>query len=293
MIAPRRFLPSISSLLALEAVDRLGSASAAAQELSLTQSAISRQLRAMEDQMEVHLIDRANMRLGLTPAGREYAASVRVVLNQMAQASLKLKANPTGGSLNLSILPAFGVNWLAPRLKGFSDLYPEVTININTRLRPFDFTSESFHAAIHFGARDWPGVHYLPLLQEQVIAVGGKDLLQGVPRQPGDLLTLPLLHLETRAQAWGHWFASNGVETADLSGMLFDQFATMIQAAVHGLGVALVPTYLAQEHLSAGRLIEAAQSETVSLGSYYLVWHEGKDHYEPLQKFRKWISTQI
>ena len=119
MLLPRRFLPSIASLLALEAVDRLGSATAAAEELSLTQSAISRQLKALEDQMGAQLLLRERKRLQLTPAARDYARQVRGVLSTLATASLKLKANPAGGSLNLAVLPAFGMHWLAPRLKDF------------------------------------------------------------------------------------------------------------------------------------------------------------------------------
>ena len=115
MIAPRRFLPSIPSLLALEAVDRLGSASAAAEDLSLTQSAVSRQLKQLEEQMEVDLICRDQMRLQLTPAGIGFAREARVILSRLAQASVNLRANPDGGSLNLSILASFGLHWLAPR----------------------------------------------------------------------------------------------------------------------------------------------------------------------------------
>ena len=120
MITPRRYLPSLASLLALEALDRLGSASAAAEELSLTQSAISRQLQVLEGQMGVPLLLRDRKQLRLTPAARDYVGQVRSVLQLLAQASLKLRANPTGGSLNLAILPAFGVHWLAPRLADFA-----------------------------------------------------------------------------------------------------------------------------------------------------------------------------
>ncbi|WP_170575857.1 LysR substrate-binding domain-containing protein [Ruegeria atlantica] len=293
MIAPRRFLPSIPSLLALEAVDRLGSASAAAEELSLTQSAISRQLKAMEQQLGVDLIQRSQMRLHLTPVGQEYVQVARAALNQLAQASLKLKANPTGGSLNLSILPAFGMHWLAPRLQDFARRHPEVTVNLNTRLRPFDFETNHFDAAIHFGQRDWAGVNYLPLMREDVLPVCAPGLLPDNADDIGWLTQAPLLQLETRPDAWEKWFAAQGREVTGIRGMLFDQFSTMGQATIHGLGVALLPSYLIEEDLKAGRLVLAWQGPGVSLGQFFLVWPQSRAESEPLKSFRAWLKEQI
>lgn len=293
MIAPRRFLPSINSLLALEAVDRLGSASAAAGELSLTQSAVSRQLKVLEEQLGVALIERSQMRLTLTPAAQEYVETARALLQQLAQASLKLKANPQGGSLHLAILPAFGMHWLAPRLQDFARKNPGVTVNLNTRLRPFDFSSEGFDAAIHFGARDWAGVDYLDLMREEVIPVCAPALMNRSADTPSWLLSASLLHLDTRPDAWEQWFATQGIEAFGVRGMLFDQFSTMIQATVHGLGVALLPSYLVAQDLQEGRLVSAWDGPRVSLGRYYLVWPQGTSASAPLQAFRDWLNMQL
>ncbi|MEX0365114.1 MAG: LysR substrate-binding domain-containing protein [Ruegeria sp.] len=293
MIAPRRFLPSISSLLALEAVDRLGSASAAAEELSLTQSAISRQLKVMEEQLGVALIQRTQMRLQLTPAAQEYVETARTALHQLAQASLKLKANPTGGSLNLSILPAFGMHWLAPRLQDFARRHPEVTVNLSTRLQPFDFATDPFDAAIHFGQQDWTGVNYLRIMREDVLPVCAPDLAQKQTNGPDWLLTAPLLHLDTRPDAWERWFAAQGMTATGLRGMLFDQFSTMIQATIHGLGVALLPSYLVAHDLQKGRLVPAWDGPSVSLGDYYLVWPQDRTESAPLRSFRQWLEGQM
>ena len=163
METTRRLFPSISSLRALEALDRLGSASAAAEELALTQSAVSRQLQTLENQLGVELISRDRKRLSLTPAAQEYVAEIRQGLNHIAQASLKLHVAPVGGTLNLAILPTFGMRWLVPRLPHFARLHPDITINMSTRLRPFNFTAEPFDAALHFGEPDWPGTERLLL----------------------------------------------------------------------------------------------------------------------------------
>ena len=293
MMLPRRFLPSIASLLALEAVDRLGSATAAAEELSLTQSAISRQLKALEEQMGAQLLLRERNRLQLTPAASDYARQVRGVLSTLATASLKLKANPTGGSLNLAILPAFGMHWLAPRLKDFASRHPEVTVNFTTRLEPFSFAVEPLDAAIHFGRQDWADVGYLPLVREAVLPVGAPSLVgDGVARLE-DVLDLPLLHLQTRPDAWEEWFARKGMRVSALRGMLFDQFSTMAQAAIHGVGVALLPSWLAQAELVSGRLRPVFGEAEPSSGRYHLVWPLSRPVGAPLAKFRDWLATQV
>lgn len=293
MIAPRRFLPSISSLLALEAVDRLGSASAAAEELSLTQSAISRQLKTAEDQLGIDLIERNHVRLSLTPAAQDYVQTARASLNDLAQAALRLKANPEGGSLNLSILPAFGMHWLAPRLHDFARNHPEVTVNLGTRLKPFDFATEPFHAAIHFGHRDWSGVDYLKIMSEEVLPVCAPEM---APEGFGTLEALrdaPLLHLDTRADAWEQWFQAQEHPTSGLRGMLFDQFSTMLQATIHGLGVALLPAFLIEDDLRAGRLVPAWNAPGFSLGEYYLVWPITQSTSQPVKSFRGWLERQL
>ncbi|WP_299375813.1 LysR substrate-binding domain-containing protein [uncultured Tateyamaria sp.] len=292
MFAHRRYLPSIPALLAFEAAARLGSATAAAQELSLTQSAISRQLKTLEDQIGAQLFARQGRALVLTPVGRSYVGQVRDVLHRLGSASVAAGANPEGGALNLAILPAFGMHWLAPRLADFAGAHPEVTVNLSTRLAPFDFRTQPFDAAIHFGRRDWPGADYLPLMPETVVAVAAPGL---VPEEaaPADLRALPLLHLDTRPRAWARWCAAHDIPAPSAPGMVFDQFSTMAQAAIHGLGVALLPTFVAAPHLESGALVPAAGRGGQSIGDYYLVWPADRPAPPSLRSFRAWILTQL
>lgn len=289
----RRYLPSMPSLLALEAVDRTGSASAAAAELNLTQGAISRQLQAFEAQIGVALIQRENHRLRLTPAAQDYCREIRRALQALSQASLTLRANPEGGALNLAILPAFGMHWLAPRLADFAARHPEVTVNLSTRLRPFDFANSHFDAAIHYGRQDWPGAAYLPLLQEDLIAVASPALLKAPLQRADDIISYPLLQLESRTGDWGRWLAHHGQPHQRPAAMLFDQFATMTQAAIHGLGAALIPRFLIELDLASGRLVPAFGPAIQSLGSYYLVWPKDRPERSPLTSFRSWLGGQI
>ena len=292
MIAPRRFLPSTTSLLAFEAVARLGSATLAAQELSLTQSAVSRQLKTLEAQLGADLLTREGRQLALTQQGQDYVREVRGILHQLAQASLSVRTNPSGGVLNLAILPAFGMHWLAPRLSDFARKHPEVTVNLSTRFKPFDFRSSGFDAAIHFGHEDWPGVHYLPLMPETVVPVCAPGLRLSSADGPAALLSQPLLHLETRPRGWARWFAALGITDEPAAGMVFDQFSTMAQAAIHGLGIALLPTFFAEPYLKDGQLILASDQTTQSIGNYYLVWPDSAGESAPFMSFRNWIEGQ-
>lgn len=288
---PRRHLPALPALMALEAVDRLGTASAAADELSLTQGAISRALQGLEAQLGVTFILREKQRLRLTQAGKDYAAEVRRALTVLASASVTLRANPTGGSLNLAILPAFGMHWLAPRLARFAQGHPEVTVNLSTRLRPFDFAGTTFDAAIHYGRRDWPDVEYLKLMDEDVLAVAAPGIALGLS-SAADVLKHPLLQLESRTGDWGRWLGHHGHPGLRPTGMMFDQFATLTQGAVHGMGVALIPTFLIGRELSEGRLVPVFGGPTAALGSYYLVWPLTHPSRAPLRSFRFWLEAE-
>ena len=292
MIPSRRHLPSLSGLLALEAVERLGTATAAAAELNLTPGAVSRALQEVEAQLGVTLLIRDRQRLRLTPAGRDYVAEARRALGVLGQAGQRLRAGGGGESLSLAILPAFGMHWLAPRLRGFRAAHPGVRLTLTTRLRPFDMEAEGFDAAIHYGRADWPGAEHLLLMEEEVQAVCAPGFLAGPLDGAAALLSLPLLQIESRTGDWGRWFAAQGVAGQRPGGMLFDQFATMQQAAVHGLGVALLPTFLIGDDLAAGRLVPVWGGPVRAAGSYWLVWPRAVPPRPAMVAFRGWIAGQ-
>ena len=293
MLAPRRFLPSISLLSAFEAAARTQSFTEAAAELDLTQSAVSRQIMALEGQLGVELFVRDRKRVRLTLAGERYANEIRAALKSIASASLALKANPDGGTLNLAILPTFGTRWLAPRLPDFLAKHPGVTINLTTRLQPFQFENDRQDAAIHFGRNDWQGTHGQYMFDETVIPVCAPEVLaaQNITKSE-DLLKAPLLHLATRPDAWPVWLAQQGVTSTGSGGMVFDQIATMAQATVHGIGFALLPEFLIENELATGRLVPALSLPMKSVGSYWLVWPSTREGYPPLERFRAWLKSQ-
>ncbi len=288
---PKRFLPPMTALRALESFARTGSVTETGKELGVSQSAVSRQLKVLEDYLEAPLFTRDRKSIGLTTAAQDYCADVRAALEQIGTASLRLKANPDGGQLNIAMLPAFGVRWLAPKLPDFVKRHPEVTVNLSTRIKPFDFSNETFHGAIHFGERDWSDVNFLELMKESVVPVASPRLAAAIQSDSIDeIFTLPLLHLETRPDAWEKWARASGQDVPPPTGMLVDQFASMIQAAIHDMGAALVPTYLVDQELEDGRLTVLRSRVDVSIGSYFFAWPKEEAAYHPRDIFVEWLS---
>ncbi len=290
----RRHLPSTAALSALDALARFGSVTAAAEELSLTQGAVSRQLQALETQLGATLFTRRAKRVELTPAGERYAAEVARALSRLRSAALRLQTNPEGGTLNLAILPTFGMHWLVPRLPRFARAHPDVTVNMNTRVGAIDWSSEDFDAALRFGAAPETGLGSLKIADERMVPLASDAFLsQHGPLTPCALSKLPLLHIQSRPEAWSEWFAAHGVEVGSLPGTRHDQFTTILQAARHGLGVALVPEYLAREEQAEGRLAAACGAPCPSRGAYRLVWPEALGAAPALRAFRSWLEDEI
>ncbi|ASY66813.1 Transcriptional regulator, LysR family (plasmid) [Sinorhizobium sojae CCBAU 05684] len=291
---PRRFLPSISLLSAFEAVLKTGSTAAAARDLNLTQSAVSRLVQNLEQQLGRQLFERHRQKLIPTQAAHAYGRDVTRALDLIQRGSMEVAANPGGGTLSLAILPAFGTRWLAPRLGTFLVKHPGITINLATRLKRFNFAVEGFDAAIHFGAEDWHDAGHMKLFEERLTACISPALLNDHPiTGVDDMSGLPLLQLETRPNAWLIWFAAHGAEPTSVTGMLFDQFATMTQAAISGLGVALLPDYLAYAEIAEGRLVPLLKRGVPGSGSYWLVWPQARANYPPLEAFRTWLAEEL
>jgi LysR family transcriptional regulator, glycine cleavage system transcriptional activator len=291
MALARRFLPSTTLLQAFEAASRLESFTAAAAELHLTQSAVSRQIRALEEQLGSAMFVRERQTIRLTDAGRSYSREIRSALEAIASATLRFRANPQGGTLNLAILPTFGTRWLAPRLPDFIARNPGVTLNLTTRLGTFDFANDAMDAAIHFGKPDWPGADAQFLMREILVPACSPALRSRFALEmPADLLRAPLLHLASRPDAWETWFRRNAVEHAPISGMLFDQFATATQAAISGMGIALLPQFLFQTELDRGDLVMAVDRPMENDDAYYLAWPTERGDSPPLLAFRHWMA---
>lgn len=291
----RRLIPSTSALVAFEAAARLGSFTAAAHELSLTQGAVSRQVAQLEGQLGVILFERVRQRVSLTPAGRFLAEQARDTLARLAQATAQTIAFGTGGgTLDLAILPTFGARWLIPRMGGFFARHRDISVNFSTRVRPFDLRAEGIDAAIMTAPPADAGLVSHRFMGEELLPVAAPALVreQGLTT-PADLRRTTLLQQETRAASWGHWFAAQGLMRGDDQPVLvFEQFLLVIRAAVAGLGCALVPGILIRDEIASGELVLLPGGGMQGQGGYHLVYPRDRDHYGPLVAFRDWLFAE-
>ncbi len=245
---------------------------------------------ALEAQLGAKLFVRERQTLRLTVAGEAYAREIRDALQKIAAASLNLRANPFGGTLNLATLPTFGARWLMPKLPAFLEQHPGIMINLLTRISRFDFQQEPFDAAIHFGLPDWPDCQSQLICEEHVVPVCSPTLFaQNALSNAESVRAAPLLHLTTRPDAWELWFAFHGVPADKVHGMLFDQFSMLTQAAIAGLGVALLPEFLIARELKSGELVKVASKKASTDGAYHLIWPSDRSAYKPLLAFKDWI----
>jgi LysR family glycine cleavage system transcriptional activator len=287
-----RLLPTLGELLAFESAGRHGNFTRAAAELNLTQSAVSRQIRMLEDQIGVPLFERVRQRVVLTAAGRTYLAEVQRILGSLRDATRNAMAHADEeATLNIAVLPTFGAKWLAPRMAAFAALHPRITVNFASRLRPFDFGNERFDAAVHFGAPTWPNATVRHLMDEYIVPVASSAFRQAHEiRTPADLARTPLLHLGTRLTAWLDWFALAEVNAPQgARGPVYDQFAMLLQAAASGGGAALAPRFLAEDDLASGRLEILFEQPLKSDGAYYLVTPEAGGGGTALRRFSDWL----
>ncbi|HRP78137.1 MAG TPA: LysR family transcriptional regulator [Aquamicrobium sp.] len=291
--APRRFLPSLPLLAAFEAAARTGSITRAAAELALTQSAVSRQIKALEGQLGIALFVREKQKIRLTLGGETYAREIRDALGKISSASLNLLANPAGGTLTLAAPPTFAARWLVPRLPRFRARHPEVNLNIVSRPARFDFGQDVIDAAIYFGGPEWTGATTLFLRRETTVPVCAPELARRHAfRAADDIRGAPLLHLTSRPDAWEQWMRRHGVDDRAVHGMLFDQFQALFEAAAAGLGVALLPDFLFAEELRAGRIVEALPLPYRGSDAYHLCWPDDRATYRPLVLLREWLLEE-
>jgi len=289
----RRFLPSHAILRSFECAARLESFTKAAQELHLTQSAVSRQVKELEQVIGVDLFRRVGRQVVLSEAGRNLSNDLATDLENIRQSVQRaISAGERGKSIRIATLPTFANRWLIPRLADFSRLHPDITINLATRLEPFDMTKERFDLAIHFGLDDWPNTKMVRIFEEEMIAVFSGDFQRKYKLvDSGQLKNVPLLHLETRPTAWREWFEiSDIVDQTAYSGQQFDQFSMLVAGAVASLGAALLPKYLIEKELETGSLVRLGKTSLKTNKSYFIVTPAGgrKTHVEA---FSKWIRS--
>ncbi len=287
---PRR-LPQLNALKAFEAAARHESFTRAAEELNVTQGAVSHQVKALEQELGLKLFNRERQRLIITGAGRDYLAVVRDALDRIAMGTDRLLQRRSSGALTVSTSPDFAAKWLVHRLGRFAEAHPGIDLRVSGTLHHVDFAREDVDIAVRHGDGHWPGLHVTRLCAEHLFAVCSPKLLPRL-RQPRDVLNFPLLHLND-SKAWTEWLEAAGVAgDGAVHGPTLNRASMLIDAAVDGHGIALARTTLAAWDLLNKRLVRPFTVAVPLSKSYWIVGPKATANLPKLVAFRDWLLAQ-
>lgn len=291
----RRKIPSSASMQAFDAAAKHGNFARAAEELSLTEGAISRQIARLEALLNCKLFDRMGSRVKLNPVGARYAHHVRETLDRLERDTQYIMGIPEGSkSLDIAVLPTFSCRWLIPRLNGFTSLFPDITLNIAARTEPFILPGSGFDAVIHFEHSAWAGMHMQFLFQENLLPVCHHTLLtdNDVNQQ---LNELPRIHRRQNPDAWHHYALETGILLDNpAQGVRYDLHEMAIAAVMAAQGVALVPRMYVENELSCGILISPWPASTCLSKKFCLVKStETGINDVALESFERWLLAEM
>ncbi|MDP9514018.1 LysR substrate-binding domain-containing protein [Pseudomonas protegens] len=292
---PRRLTPSMSLLVAFEAAARHCSFTKAADELALTQSAVSRQVQALESQLEISLFKREGRKIELTAAGALYQHELSAALGRIRSATLQTIAfKEEDGPLNLAVLPTFGSKWLLPKMHEFYARHPRNLVHIHSRIIHADNPSSvgDMQAIICAGKGDWPGYVSHLLLREKLIVIASPKALVGNPELSLDELPHHLLlNVVSRPNGWSDWFDFNNLDHQKMrTGPSFELTAHLIQAVAAGIGIGLVPDILVQEEIESGAVVKLFDPME-SGRNYYLTCAARYQHLPAFKTFSAWLLS--
>jgi LysR family glycine cleavage system transcriptional activator len=289
-------LPPINALRTFEAAARHGSFKKAAAVLHITPSAVSHQIKSLEDLLGVALFRRATRQVRLTDQGRAYLPAVREALDLLREATNRVTAKPDKAVLNISAAPSFAVGWLMPRLSAFQVAHPEIETRLSAQIETVDFEDSDIDLAIRHTAKvETPGLVAHRLMEEELIPVASPQLLAQQPLEAvADLAKVQLIHSVPRMGRWRSWLRAMGADKVDAeSGPKFDHDAMAVQAALSAMGVAIVNRGLVAKQLADGTLVAPFPHDLHSDLAFWLVYpkHRGDD--PAIRAFRDWLFEQV
>jgi len=290
----RRSLPSLNALRSFDAAARHQSFTRAAEELCVTQGAVSHQVKALEAELGVKLFNRERTGLVITSAGRDYLTVVRDAFDRIALGTEQLTERRRSGPLVVSTSPDFAAKWLVHRLGRFAAAHPEIELNVSATMHHVDFASEEVDLAIRHGAGNWPGLDVVNLCPEELFPVCSPALLRrhGGIRRPQDVLRFPLLHLNDRRD-WSKWLEAAGTSGArPLPGPVLNHASMLIDAAIGGQGVALARTTLAATDLLNDRLARPFSVAIPLSNTFWIICPKATRNLPKLVAFREWLLAE-
>ncbi len=304
-MALRPTTPPLNALRAFEAAARLGSFARAAAELSVTSGAISQQVANLEASLGMSLFERNGPKLALREAGRAYLPSLRRALDEIEAATLDLVTHGAGErKLVIGALHTLASSWLIPRLNRFQNENPDIrpvietlALNFATPERSPDLGARQMDVGLYFGDGRWPGMICDKLFDEIQVVVAkpgyvasGDAKAENHPVEPSELIgRYPRLVHTTRPKAWHDWAQANGIAVTGAPGPAFEHFFMLIEAAMAGMGIALLPRVLIEGPLAEGSLEIVSDAWLKSSGAYYLITPESRQDVPEVRAFRDWV----
>ena len=291
-----RRLPPLNALRVFETAARHLSFTRASEELYVTQAAVSHQIKALEEYLGIKLFRRQNRALFLTEEGQSYFLDIKDTFTSLVDATERLFARGSKGSLTVSLSPSFAIQWLVPRLALFSDLYPDIDVRIKAVDMDDGSLTDDVDVAIYYGRGKWKDLHAEKLHTEYLVPVCSPLLLLNPNKPlktPSDLTLHTLLH-DTSRRDWTEWFKQVNISGINVNqGPIFSHTSMVLQAAVHGQGVALGHSVLAQPEIDAGRLVLPFTQVLVSKNAYYVVCREEQYDLGKIVAFREWMQSLV
>ena len=289
-----RQLPSLNALRAFEAAARRLSFTRAADELFVTQAAVSHQIKHLEEQLGMQLFRRMNRQLQLTDAGQILMPFMSDALDMMASGIERLNHEQREGRLTVSTLESIAASWLVPRLRNFRAQHPEIELSLEIADHPVDFDRDKADMAIRYGPGGWPGVSATKIADEEIFPVLSPSLLEKGPplKHPRDLLKFPLIH-EDMVDRWEDWFEAVGETAIEVPrGSSFPHSNLVMQAVMAGEGVALGRSFLIGPEIASGRLVRPFAASVTAAFSFYVVAPSWAQETPKVQAFTNWIVEE-
>ncbi len=286
-------LPPMQALRAFEAAAREQSLTKAAQSLNLTHGAISHQIKSLENDLGVRLVERAGRGIRLTDAGERFASRVRAAFAELAGAVTEITSHANPRRMVVSVTPSFAARWLLPRIGRFLSAYPDVDLDVRANMAIVDFTRDEADVAIRYGFGDWPGVGVEHLLDDRFFPVCSPRLANGrLPRHPEELARHTLLRSDD--EFWKPWFEAAGLDWPEPSrGPIFNDSSHVMQAAAEGQGIALARSTLLGNDIRNGVLVRLFDIEVPAPRKHYLVYPRRMACSPKLALFRQWLHDEI
>ncbi len=289
-----RRLPPLNSLRVFEAAARHLSFTRAAEELFVTQAAVSHQIKALEEFLGLKLFRRRNRSLLLTEEGQSYFLDIKDIFSSLAEATDKVLERSEKGTLTISLPPSFAIQWLVPRLADFNQQEPDIDVRIKAADMEEGSLTDDVDVAIYYGRGHWSGLRADKLYQEFLIPLCAPSLLMGNKSLETltDLKHHTLLH-DTSRKDWKQFVKENHLDGVNVNhGPIFSHSTMVLQAAAHGQGIALGNNVLAQPEMDAGRLIAPFDQVLMTQNAFYVVCHEKQADTGRIATFRDWMLAK-